>query len=95
MNTSTIIIIVVVVLLGVIALISKHHKHRYVFHEKQVSDAIAKVFAEAESEEMPENKFLHAFQLKVNCSRKELLFLLGKARSNRMITTENGTVRKG
>lgn len=94
MSTRTIVILIIVVLLIVIALISKHHKHKYVFHEKQVADAIGKVFSEAGTDEMAESKFLHDLQLKVNCSRKELFFLYGKARSAEMITSENGKVRK-
>ena len=84
MNTTTIIIAVIVVLLIVVASFSKHHKHKYVFH----------VFAESGSEEMSQTKFLHDLQLKVNCSRKELFFLFGKARSAGMITAENGMVRR-
>lgn len=68
MSTRTIVILIIVVLLIVIALISKHHKHKYVFHEKQVADAIGKVFSEAGTDEMAESKFLHDLQLKVNCS---------------------------
>lgn len=94
MNTTTIIIAVIVVLLIVVASFSKHHKHKYVFHETQVADAISKVFSESGAEEMSQTKFLHDFQLKVNCSRKELLFLFGKARSAGMITAENGMVRR-
>ncbi|GJG67162.1 hypothetical protein PRLR6025_06310 [Prevotella lacticifex] len=79
MNTTTIIIAVIVVLLIVVA---------------SVADAISKVFAESGSEEMSQTKFLHDLQLKVNCSRKELFFLFGKARSAGMITAENGMVRR-
>ena len=93
MSTTTIVIAIIVVMLIVIASTSKHHKHKYVFHEKQVADAIGKVFSEANAEEMSESKFLHDLQLKVNCSRKELLFLFGKARSAGMVTAEGGTVR--
>ncbi|MDD6854491.1 MAG: type III effector protein [Prevotella sp.] len=94
MNTTTIIIAVIVVLLIVVASLSKHHKHKYVFHEAQVSDAISRVFSESGAEEMSQTKFLHDLQLKVNCSRKELFFLFGKARSAGMIIAEDGMVRK-
>lgn len=94
MSTTTIIIAIIVVLLIVIASTSKHHKHKYVFHETQVADAISKVFSEAGADEMTQTDFLKALQLKVNCSRKELLFLFGKARSAGMISAENGNVKK-
>lgn len=95
MSTTTIIVIVIIaVVLVAIAIVSKHSHHKYVFHEEQVRKAIAEVFDENGPDEMSRAKFQHAFQLKINCSRKEMLFLFGKARSLNMINVDGDLVSR-
>lgn len=95
MSTTTIIVIVVIaVLLVAIAVFSKHHKHKYVFHENQVRKAIAEVFDENGPDEMSRPKFQHSLQLKLNCSHKELLFIFGKVRTMGMINVDGDKVSK-
>lgn len=93
MSTTTIIIIVAIaVILVAIAIISKHSKHKRVFHEEQVASAINEVFDDAGGNEMSRAKFLKMLQLHINCSQKELYYLFGKARSLGMIDTREDMV---
>lgn len=95
MSTSTIIVIVVIaVILIAIAFTSKHHKHRIVFHEDEIAAAIDKVFEQAGVNEMNRTDFLKKFQLKLNCSRKELMVLLGKARTAGLVKVDGKKVSK-
>lgn len=95
MNTSTIIIIVAIAIIAVaIAVVSKHSRHRIVYHENEIAAIIDKVFTAAGTNEMDREKFLRAFQLKINCSHKDLLYLFGKARTSGLIIVDSGRVSK-
>ena len=95
MSTTTIIVIVVIaVILIAIAFTSKHHKHRKVFHKDEIAAAIDKVFEQEGVNDMNRTDFLKKFQLKLNCSRKELMVLLGKARTAGLVKVDGKKVSK-
>lgn len=92
-TTTTIIIIAIAVILIAIAVISKHHKHQRVFHTEEIATAVNKTFADAGTNEMDRTAFLKAFQLKMNCSHKELMFLLGKALTAGLIIVDGKRIK--
>lgn len=95
MSTTTIIIIIAVaVILVAIAFISSHSKHRIVYHEKEISAAIDKVFAESNTTVMDRNAFMHYLRQKLNCSHKELYYLFGKARTSGLVIVDHDKISK-
>ncbi|MBQ9533835.1 MAG: hypothetical protein IJR71_07780 [Prevotella sp.] len=83
------IIIAVCALLVIYNYLHKKHLH---FTLPELKDFIEKVFEQANSASVEKKHFLAAMKEHYHCSSKEAMFLLGKARENRLVDVEDKNV---
>lgn len=86
------IIIIAICLIGAAAVYL--HKKHIQFSPESLETSIKGIFADNAAEEMPRQKFLDELKKKYSCTQKEANYLLGKARELKLVTVEDGMVRK-
>lgn len=95
MNTQSILILAAIVAVVVVATYLWHHsKHHIAYSDRQLADIVGAIFAEARTDHMSADAFLHTMKHRVSCTHKDLLYLYGKCQQLGLITTEGGSVRK-
>lgn len=92
-NTIAIIIVIAVIVLG-IAYYGFHSKHKISYSDKQLADAVGKIFLSAGIAKLPKEQFLRGLKHNLSCSSKEALFLYGKCKTLGLISSDGQTVSK-
>lgn len=88
--TRVILILILVVL--VVAFFIKHHKHANDFSDEVVTRTVKSIFTDARRRRMSKDEFVKALKHKFNCTSKEAVYLVGKARTLKLIGVEHHDV---
>lgn len=86
------VILVLVLAVLVVVFLVKHHRHANDFSDEVVIRTVKSIFSEARKRRMTRGEFVKALKHKFNCTSKEAVFLLGKARTLRLVGVEQHDV---
>ena len=94
METTNVVIIVTVTIL-ILAVFNYLHKKHVRFNKDDLTIKIKAIFEEHKAETLPKQDFVFALKEKYDCSRKEALYLFGKACELHIVKYEDKQVTMG
>lgn len=94
METTNVVIIVAVTIL-ILAVFNYLHKKHVRFNKEDLTIKIKSIFEEHKADTLPKHDFVFALKGKYDCSRKEALYLFGKACELSIVKYEDKQVSLG
>lgn len=86
------VILVLVFAVLAVAFLIKRHKHAKDFSNEEVIRIVKSIFSEARRRRMSKDEFIKALKRKFHCTSKEAVYLVGKARTLKLIGVEHHDV---
>lgn len=91
-TAMTRVILVLVLAVLAVAFLIKRHKHAKDFSNEEVIRIVKSIFSEARRRRMSKDEFIKALKRKFHCTSKEAVYLVGKARTLKLIGVEHHDV---